>query len=86
MKSLQKLLAVTSLMFILTCSAFAGEMGTGFTSPPPPSSSVVGEMGTGSAATAETTMTGEMITGASVTVDPIHEIALNILQSLLALF
>jgi hypothetical protein len=88
MKSLRKVLAITVLTLVLTCSVFAGEMSTGVASQPPDqqSASVAGEISTGNTATAETTVTGDMGTGASVTVDPITGIALSLLQSLLALF
>lgn len=85
MKTLRKILAATVLTCVLSIAAMAGDMGTGFTETPPPAS-VTGDMGTGRSATAETTVTGDMGTGASVTVDPITEIALSLLQSLLALF
>jgi hypothetical protein len=86
MKSLRKVLALTTLTFVLTCTVFAGEMSTGVASPAPQqqSASVTGEMSTGNTATAE--VAGEIGTGAASTVDPITGIALSLLQSLLALF
>ena len=87
MKSLRKVLALTVLTLALTCTIFAGEMSTGVTQPPPrqPSASVTGEMSTGNTATTGG-MVGDMGTGAASTVDPVTEIVLSLLQSLLALF
>lgn len=85
MKTLRKFLAALVLTSALSIAAMAGDMGTGVTQTPPPSS-VTGDMGTGSRATAESTLTGDMGTGAASTVDPITEIALSLLRSLLALF
>jgi hypothetical protein len=82
MKSLRKFFTVTILTLALTCTAFAGERGTGIVQPPPqPNSSVEGEMGTG-VAVKDSTTAEEM----SNTVDPITEITLNLLRSMLALF
>lgn len=82
MKSLRRLLSITVLMLVLTCSAFAGEMGTGIVQPPPQSSATAaGEMGTGLAATNGTTA-GDM----STSVDPVREVVLNLLRSVLSLF
>jgi hypothetical protein len=88
MKSLRKVLALVVLTLVLTCSAFAGEMSTGVTQPPPrqPSASVTGEMSTGNTATAGGTVVGDIGTGAAPAVDPVTEIVLSLLQSLLALF
>lgn len=83
MKTLRKILAALVLTCVLSIAALAGEIGTGVAQAPPPPS-VIGEIGTGSSATAE--VAGEIGTGASVTVDPITGIALSLLQSLLALF
>ena len=82
MKSLRKLLAVSVLTFILTCSAMAGEMDTGIVQQPPqPSATTIGEMGTGLTATDETTA-GNMSAG----INSAGEIVLNLLRSVLTLF
>ncbi len=82
MESLRKSLAVTVLTLVLTCSAFAGEMSTGIVQPPPqPNSSVAGEMSTG-VATTDGATAEEM----STTVDPVREVTLNLLRSVLSLF
>lgn len=89
MKSLRKILAVTVLTLVLACSSFAGEMGAGVVQPPPPqrqSASITGEMSTGNTATAETTVAGEMGAGVASTLNPVTEIMLSLLQSVLALF
>jgi hypothetical protein len=85
MKTLRKILAATVLTCVFSLAAMAGEIGTGVAQAPPPPS-VTGEISTGSSATAETNLTGDMGTGASATVDPVTEIALSLLESLLALF
>ena len=85
MKTLRKILAATVLTCALSLAVIAGDMGTGVAQAPPPPS-VTGEMSTGNTATAETTVAGDIGTGATATLDPITEIALNILHSLLALF
>jgi hypothetical protein len=85
MKTLRKFLAALVLTCVLSITTLAGEISTGVAqSPPPPS--VTGDMGTGSSATAESTLTGEIGNGAASNVDPITGIALSLLQSLLALF
>jgi hypothetical protein len=85
MKTLRKILAAAVLACVFSIAALAGDMSTGVAqSPPPPS--VTGDMSTGNSATAESTVTGDMGTGAASTVDPITEIALSLLQTLLALF
>lgn len=82
MKSLRKLLAVSVLTLVLTCSALAGEMDTGIVQPPPQSSATIaGEMDTGLTATDETA-TGDV----SASVNSAGEVALNLLRSVLALF
>jgi hypothetical protein len=88
MKSLRKVLALFVLTLALTCTGIAGEMSTGVASTPPQQqgASVTGEMSTGNTATAEAGAAGNMGTGAAATLDPITEIALNFLNSLLALF
>jgi hypothetical protein len=77
MNYLQSLLAACALTLGLTLSAFAGEMHTPIAPPPPPPAT--GYMDTTS------TVAGEM-SGPGVSADPIMEIALNLAQSVLALF
>jgi hypothetical protein len=81
MKTLRRLCAVFVLTLALALSAFGGEITTGVTAPPPPppesQATTTGEITTG--------VTGEISTGVTTT-DPVTEIALNLLQSLLSLF
>jgi hypothetical protein len=80
MKTLQRLCAGFVLTLALTPSVFAGDMSTGITAPPPPPDSQ-------SAATGDmsTTVTGDMSTGVT-DIDPVTEVALNLLQNLPPLF
>jgi hypothetical protein len=84
MKSLRRLSVALVFTLALTIPAFAGEIETTKTSPPPSQPSqtatVNGEI--------ETTVTGQEETGSSeaTAADPVAEIALNLLQSVLALF
>jgi carbohydrate-selective porin OprB len=80
MKTLRQIFAVTVLTFVLACSAFAGEMSGGN------SATITGEMSGGVAASTTTTLAGEMSGGYAETTNPITEIALTILQNVLALF
>jgi hypothetical protein len=78
MKTLRRLCALLVLTLALSFSAFAGQIDTGFTPPPPPSqATVTGEISTG--------VTGDMTTGVTAT-DPASDIFLSLLQSLLSLF
>jgi hypothetical protein len=80
MKTLRRLCAVFVLTLVLALSAFAGDMSTGITAPPPPSTSqatTAGDMSTG--------VTGDMSTGVTAT-DPTTDIFLSLLQSLLSFF
>lgn len=73
-KHLRTLCAAFILTAALSLPAFAGEIGTGRTDPPPPPPSAAGEIGTG--------MTNsEASTAASLT-----EAALSLLRNVLALF
>lgn len=79
MKPLRRLCAALALTLALTLSTFAGDIHTGITAPPPPP--------TDAAATGqiETGVTGDIHTGITAT-DPVTEVVLNLLQSLLSLF
>jgi hypothetical protein len=70
MKTLRRLCAVFVLTLALALSAFAGDISTGVTEPPPPS---------------QATSTGDISTGVTAT-DPATDIFLSLLQSLLSLF
>ena len=84
MKSLRRLSVALVFTLALTITAFAGEIETTKTSPPPSqpaqTATVNGEI--------ETTVTGQEETGSSeaTAADSAAEIALNLLQSVLALF
>jgi hypothetical protein len=81
MKHLRQLCAIAVLTFVLTSSAFAGNIECGDVPPPPvPPASATGDMATGITAT-----NGASSTDAAF-VDPVTEITLNILQSVLSLF
>jgi hypothetical protein len=84
MKTLRQLCVASVFVFALTIPAFAGEISTGV-APPPPSqpaqtATVNGEISTG--------ITGQEETSSSeaTAADSATEIALNLLQSVLALF
>jgi hypothetical protein len=84
MKTLRQLCVASVFVFSLTFPAFAGEIQTGV-APPPPSqpaqtATVNGEIQTG--------LTGQEETGSGEVspTDSATEIALNLLQSVLALF
>lgn len=79
MKSFRQICAVLVLTLALTVSAFAGNMTTMITDPPPPPSSATLE---GQMTTGVTDNTTASVMGA----EPATESALNLLQSLLALF
>lgn len=82
MKKLQLLLASVALTFLITASSSAGTMSTGNSQPPPPpppdTTSVVTE---GAEAEAVGTTDAEVASPA-----PVTEMALSVLQSVLALF
>jgi hypothetical protein len=81
MKTLRQLCVASVFVFALASPAFAGEIQTPL-APPPPAQSVTaqGEI--------STTVTGQEETGSSeaTAADSATEIALNLLQSVLALF
>ena len=83
MKTLRQLCIVVVFTLALAIPAFAGEMDTGRTSPPPsqpPTATLNGVMDTG--------LTGQEETGSGEVsaTDSATGIALNLLQSVLALF
>lgn len=80
MRTLRQLCAACVLALALALSAFAGDMTTGVTSPPPPPGSQVATAGD---ITTGTTL--DISTGVTVT-DPATEVMLSLLQSLLSLF
>jgi hypothetical protein len=68
MKHLRKTFVATVLTFVLACSAFAGDMGTG------------------KIASATSKTADNMSTSKAEVTSPIKEIALTLLQNVLALF
>lgn len=78
MKTLRHLLAAIALTCVLSISVMAGDMDTGVAVRGDMGTplTAAGDMGTGKAATATATSSA----------DPITEIALNLLQRVLALF
>jgi hypothetical protein len=84
MKTLRRLSVALAFTLALTIPAFAGEIDTGKTSPPPSqpaqTATLNGDIQTG--------ITGQAETGSSETTaaGSATEIALNLLQSVLALF
>jgi hypothetical protein len=82
MKSLKKVCAAVLLTLILSLAALAGDMSCGITAPPPPQSqsATTGDMSAGIAST-DGAAGDEAMAFNSVT-----ETALNLIQSLLALF
>jgi hypothetical protein len=82
MKKLQQLFATFVLTLSLSVSALAGEgiIYTGKTDPPPPPPTSA--MATNNEAEAE----GIILTGRTASDDPVTEIVLNLLPSVLALF
>ena len=77
MKNIRHFCAAVTLTLILALHSFAGQIETGITDPPPPSAAD-GQIETGIA--------GQITTGSSEAVDPVTEIALSLLQSVLPLF
>jgi hypothetical protein len=76
------------LALALSLSAFAGNMPTGITAPPPspdPQATAQGDISTTVAGNMPTGVAGNMPTGVTAT-DPATEGWLSLLQSLLALF
>jgi hypothetical protein len=82
MSSLRHFCVATVLIFTLAVPTLAGDMQCGVVSQPPPDTSitsVTGEIATGAATTNETS-------AETTYVDPVTEIALSLLQGVLALF
>ncbi|HEX8494153.1 MAG TPA: hypothetical protein VF658_15000 [Pyrinomonadaceae bacterium] len=71
MKKVRQFCAAVVLTLSFAISAYAGQMTTWATEPPPPPS---------------TTTEGQMDTGSSDAVDPVTQVALNLLQSVMSLF
>ncbi len=83
MKNLRRLFCAVVFTLALTIPAFAGDMQTTVTSPPPAqpqTATLDGDMQTGLTGQAETG------SGEATAADSATEIALNLLQSVLALF
>lgn len=83
MKPLRQLCAATVLVFALGLPAFAGDMECGNVPPPPPpqqTASVIDDTATG------TTATNETSSEETTFVDPVTELTLDILQSVLSIF
>lgn len=79
MKNFRQFCATAVLTSVLTFSAYAGEIQTGKATPPPvPTATLDGEIQTGITSTSGTTNSGA--------VDPVAEMALLLLQSILSLF
>ncbi len=77
MSNLKKLFAAVVLTLALALPAFAGDIECGITTPPPPPSSP---------ATAESEITHNTGSGEAAADDSLMEAALNLLESMLALF
>lgn len=73
MKNLRQLCLAVVLTLVVATHTFAGNMHTTVTDPPPPPPS------------SEDTE-GQMPTGSSEAVDPVTQMALNLVQSMLSLF
>lgn len=79
MKKLKLFLAAIGLMLALAVSAFAGDMPCGVTSTPP------SQPATAVASDTETTSSSGTVSETTA-VDPVMELALSLLQSVLSLF
>lgn len=90
MKNLGTLCASVVLALILTTPAFAGDIHTGITNPPPAPQGVISTGVTDSPATQGNIHTGvtnqESAEDGATASDSVTEIALNLLQSVLSLF
>jgi len=83
MKKIRQVCICLALTIVLALSAFAGEIPfPGATNPPPPPQSTV----TGDISTPGITATGEISTTDVAELDPVTEAALSLLQSILSLF
>jgi hypothetical protein len=82
MKHPRQLCVIVVLTFVLASSAFAGQIDCGDFPPPPPnpSASVMGDIQSGFMATNETSGTETAF------IDPVTDVTLNILQSVLSIF
>jgi hypothetical protein len=80
MKSVRQFCAVGLLTCVLSLPVVAGQIGTGVVDPPPPPSSTTeGQIGTGVGVTGQITESNEAV-------DPVTQMALNLVQSVLSLF
>lgn len=91
MKRVRQLCGTTLLTLVLVVSStIAGQIPYGVTSPPPPTeTSATGDMPCGvtsSSTSSEASVTGEMPLGVTSENDPVTELMLSLLQSVLALF
>jgi hypothetical protein len=82
MKNLRRLSVACAFTLALAMPAFAGEIQTTFAPPPPPAAATAGEIQTGVAGQIETTGS---VSEATV-IDSATQAALNLLQTVLALF
>ena len=82
MKNLRQLSVALVFLFALTMPAFAGQIETGIAPPPAQPATAGGQIETG------VTAAGQIETGSSeaTAADSATELALNLLQSVLALF
>jgi hypothetical protein len=81
MKHIRHFCVTSILTFAFSLSALAGNIECGVVSPPPPQESTIsGEMATGA------TTTNEAAASEVISVNPTADFALDILQSVLALF
>lgn len=83
MKNLRQLCMAVILTLMLTAHTFAGQMPTTVTDPQPPSSSAASMTTDGQI---NTLVAGQIHTTSSEVVDPVTEIAISLLQSVLPLF
>lgn len=86
MKTLQQLCAVCVLTLTLALHTFAGQITT-IIPPPPPPETADGQISTGAAGgEMTTTVAGQIETMNSEAIDPVTEIVLSLLRSVLPLF
>jgi hypothetical protein len=87
MKNIKPLCIAFILTCLLTMPALAGQMDTGIVNPPPtPTVTTDGQMDTGIADKSPATTEGQIHTTSSEAVNPVTEMALSLLQSMLLLF
>jgi hypothetical protein len=84
MKTLRRLSVASVFVFVLTCPALAGQIDT-MVAPPPPAQASTTAMTNGQI---DTTLTGQDETGSgeATATDSATQVALNLLQTVLALF